>query len=136
MSMHDGLRSEQLEPGNYELRVRGDGVAEELIPFTIRLGEDTQVAVALRAGSRQRIVLAPPAGAVGPRDGTCTVRRGAELATVAYPRGAAGEPIAADVWLRPGTYSLTATLGGLRGAATFTVGDKEGEPLVVPMRMP
>jgi RNA polymerase sigma factor (sigma-70 family) len=134
MSRQDGLRSPLLAPGEYHLRVRGEGAVEQLLPFTIRSGEDTRIDVALQSGIRQRLDLAPPAGFVGPRSGECVLHRDAELATAAWPHGAAGQPIEAVVWLRPGSYSLAARLGDLRGAAAFRVGDREGEPVVVPMR--
>lgn len=44
------------------------------------------------------------------------------------------EQFAAEFWLAPGTYDVTATLGNLNGTATFTVGADPREPVTVTLR--
>ncbi|MBK8101003.1 MAG: sigma-70 family RNA polymerase sigma factor [Planctomycetes bacterium] len=130
----DGRRSEPLQAGDYQLWFRAEGVAAQMVPFSIRAGADTNVPIELRPGVPQRIVLTVPSGYLGRRRGECVIRTGDRLVTVVSPLGLGREPIAADIWLAPGTYAAAATLGGLHGSATFTVDDAAGSPVSVPMR--
>ena len=113
-------RSNALAQGDYLLMVRGRGVAEQCVSFTIRNGEDVVVDVELQQGIAQRVVCDVPAGTAVDDAVLVWIERGGApvaRAAVGYKRG---EP--AEVWLAPGDYTAVAELGTLRGSAAFTVG--------------
>lgn len=132
-----GLTSGPLDPGDYELAVFGAETAEQTVPFAVRAGEETQLELRLLPGVRQRIEIAPGAAPGGTADDRVhvVVRRDDELVRRReHHVRTDGRPCAAELWLAPGSYSLTATCGTAEAAARFTVGALEGPPVRVELR--
>ncbi|HZN40986.1 MAG TPA: sigma-70 family RNA polymerase sigma factor [Planctomycetota bacterium] len=111
-------RSDLLNAGDYVLLVRGENVAAHAIPFTIRSGEETVVAVKRTAGVRQRF--------------TFTGVKSFELR--AGGRHVASCETQESLWLAPGDYSLTARAGDTTATVSFTVAAVEGPPVHVEVR--
>jgi RNA polymerase sigma-70 factor (ECF subfamily) len=123
------MRSELLGPGAYRLLARGDGVAAQGLPFTIRDGEETSLTVKARAGVRQRVEFVP---ASAPSRGVeFEVRRDGELVLV---HNASLPSLACDVWLAPGRYTLSTRERTPARTTQLTVGEQEGSPLQVALR--
>ncbi|HEX5052842.1 MAG TPA: sigma-70 family RNA polymerase sigma factor [Planctomycetota bacterium] len=125
------LRSLPLNPGGYDLRVRGNGLAAQRLPFTIRDGEETEVHVVVEPGTSQRLRFEVPAGDAGPQWFVFEVRRGGEV--VLTGTSSRSSDFAAEHWLVPGDYEVVVTDYDLRGSARFTVGREPGPPVVVPV---
>jgi hypothetical protein len=119
------LHSDLIAPGDYTLFVRGEGIAAQAIPFSIRSDETTELAVARPEGVRQQLVFVPAAGA---ENSTVRfeVRRDGKLVQRALARGDGGQ-LENTVWLAPGDYELAATDGDAHVA--FTVATQEGAPV-------
>lgn len=124
------LVSEPLAPGEHRLVVSGKGAAAQSIPFTVRAGETTNVAVKLARGVRQAIAIAPPLLDPLPPWITVRVFRGGDILVITSIELRAGKPSTGEVCLSPGDYTIAA-MDGDRPLATasFTVGASEGAPL-------
>ncbi len=129
------LVSEPLPPGEHRLVVSGKGAAAQSIPFTVRAGESTDVAVKLQRGVRQAITIAPPVLDPMPPWIRVRVLRGSEVLNVTSIELRAGEPSTGEVCLSPGDYALAAMDGDRTLAtATFTVGEQQGPPVQLTLR--
>jgi hypothetical protein len=132
-----GLTSLLLAPGDYELSVFGSGTAEQTVPFSIRAGEESRFALRLVRGVRQRFAIAiaaatlPDGGSLSllVRHGEETVRRRSPDA----PRGADGKRTG-EVWLAPGSYTVTVSCGALSTTVPFAVRTEEGPAVQVELR--
>lgn len=120
-------RSELLAPGDYVLLVRGEGIATALVPFAVRAGAATEVAPVIAAGVRTRFRFERGGGG---GDRTLELRQGDELRAWAF---ASGNRADGEVFLAPGDYTVRVK-GSPRAAVAFTVGDREGAPVVVDLR--
>ena len=120
--------SELLPVGSYRLLVGGKAKAAQSIPFEIRAGETTRLDVRVRTGVRQQFDLELPAGVERPNGSLRILRRG-EVVANAWANREEGKPCTTETWLEPGDYSVSAKFGDLEGSATFTVGEREGEPV-------
>jgi len=127
--------SEQLPLGSYRLFVAGKTLAAQSIPFEIRAGETTAVDVRVRAGVRQQFEITLPATVKSP-SGSLRILRGSDPVANAWANRAEGKPCTAEVCLEFGDYTVVAKFGELEGSATFTVGDREGEPVRIAVPQP
>jgi hypothetical protein len=118
-------RSGLLNAGEYLLLVRGENVAAQAIPCTIRSGEETVVDVERIAGVRQRFtfVVADATTRITllevRANGRLVTKRDDELDTV---------------WLAPGSYTLHVRKGDATTAVPFTVAAAEGPPVRVELQ--
>lgn len=127
--------SEQLPVGSYRLFVSGKTQAAQSVPFEIRAGETTKVAVRLSAGVRQQFEITLPATAE--KSGvSLRILRGGDVVANAWGNRAEGKPSAAEASLAPGDYTVVANCGELEGSAAFTVGEQESEPVRIPRMEP
>lgn len=127
--------SELLPVGSYRLFTSGKTQAAQSIPFEIRAGETTKLDVRVRAGVRQRFDIVVPAKAE-PSWGSLRILRGADIVRNGSARREEGKPCTTEACLDPGDYTVTARFGELEGAATFTVGEREGEPVRIEVPHP
>lgn len=125
---HGKGTSEPLPVGNYRLLISGKTRANRAIPFEIRGGETTKLAVRLLAGVRQQFVITLPTKLERPQ-GSLRICRGGELEANAWARQEDGKPCTAEVLLEPGDYTVVAKFGELQGSAAFPVGEAEGAPV-------
>jgi len=132
---HGKGTSEPLPIGSYLLFTSGKTQAAQSIPFDIRPGATTKLDVRLRAGLRQRFEIALPATFKSP-SGSLRILRGSDRVANAWANRAEGKPCTAEACLEPGDYTVVAKFGELEGSATFTVGDREGEPVRIAMPQP
>jgi hypothetical protein len=128
------LRSQLLAPGDYLLLAQGEGVVAQLLPFTIAAGGETELTLARQPGVRQSIEFALAPGAARPPYVAFQVRSGSKLAAWLSARSQSDAPFRRDVWLAPGTYTLTTENCTLQTSVAFTVGDTEGPPLRLVVR--
>jgi len=128
------LQSELLAAGSYRLLVRGSGVAAQALPFAIRDGEVTQLDVRTTPGVRQRVEYEAAAGVQLPRWVGLEVRHAGTLVLTGTASAAAGRSFTAELWLAPGSYTLRASADQLTAIATFTLGEREGDPIRVELR--
>jgi hypothetical protein len=126
------LRSLPLNPGGYDLRVRGKGFAAQRLPFTIRDGEETELHVKAEPGTSQRLRFQVPGDAAPAEWFVFEVRRGGTV--VLTGTTSRGNDFAAEHWLAPGDYEVVVTDYDLRGSARFTVGREPGPLVVVSVR--
>jgi hypothetical protein len=124
-------RSRLLHPGEYVLLVRGENLTAQAIPFTIRDGEDTKLAVPPLAGVRQRFEFVASPGTELPRWVACDVRHDGKLVTICGPNQRDGDRIVMNLWLAPGSYTLATQLRERPSTASFVVGAQEGTPVGV-----
>jgi RNA polymerase sigma factor (sigma-70 family) len=127
------LHTSALNPGDYLLLVSGKGTAAQAVPFSIRAGEETTNTLQLQPGTSQRVECVMPTGFEPKGSVTLRVRRANTLVQRTWA-SVTQQPIAAELWLAPGTYDVTATVGALTGTATFTVGAEPREPVTVTLR--
>ena len=132
---HGKGTSESLPIGSYRLFVAGRTQAAQSIPFEIRAGETTKVDVRLRAGVHQRFEIALPAK-IEPSWGSLRILRGADRVANTWANREEGKPCTAEACLEPGDYTVAAKFGELEGSATFTVGEREGEPVRIAVPQP
>lgn len=132
VSQNVPLRSLPLSPGDYDLRVRGEGLAAQHLPFTIRDGEETELDVVVAPGTSQSLRFQVPAEDLAPEWFVFEVRR--EGVVVLTGTTSRSRDFAAEPWLAPGDYEVVVTDFVLRGSARFTVGREAGPPVHVPLR--
>lgn len=129
------LLSAPLAAGEHRLLVHGKNVAAQSIPFTVRAGETTKVAVKPAPGVRQRVELTTNALDPPPRFFDVRLHRGDELLFLSSFRPDAATRTTVDLCLPPGAFTLTATTDERELArTTFTVGATEGAPLRLALR--
>ncbi len=129
------LVSQKLAPGDHQLLVSGKTVAAQSIPFTVRTGEATQLAVKLAPGVRQRIEMASAILAPLPRGVSIRVHRGVQLIAYTGVSSEANQQATGEVCLPPGDYTLTAFDGDRQlASAAFSVGTTEAPPLRLELR--
>ena len=123
------LRSRMLVPGDYRLGVFGERIAAQAVPFTIRVGAETQVAIRLQAGTRQRIEVVLPEtlpGTLHDVEGiTLRAVRDGDLVSAWSLWSPDGKTATENLWLAPGNYTITASLAGHEGHAEFAVTGEE-----------
>jgi hypothetical protein len=128
-------RTPLLADGPYRLQVWGRGCAARVVPFTIVAGQRTAVEIAAVPCVRQRLELAvPDAVAVGP-GATLRVTAGDETLVDWWLPVPVGAPWTCELWLKPGTYRVTAA-GRLRGTAELRIGTTEAAAVRLEMRRP
>jgi RNA polymerase sigma factor (sigma-70 family) len=126
----DERDSARLPSGRYRLAVAGSGIAARLVPFEIRDGSDTQVAVDLAAGEPCELRLELPPGA-DRVVGTVTIRGHDDVVLQrAVWLGVEAQVVTAA--LAPGEYTaVVRSEAGHEGRATFTAG---GPPVTIALR--
>jgi hypothetical protein len=129
------VTSEPLPVGSYRLFVDGKTQAAQSMPFEIRAGETTKVDVRMHTGVRQQFDIALPEK-IEPPWGSLCIFRGADVVKNAGASREEGKPCTAEVCLEPGDYTVAARFGELEGSATFTVGEREGEPVRITVAQP
>ncbi|MEO6594312.1 MAG: sigma-70 family RNA polymerase sigma factor [Planctomycetota bacterium] len=123
------LVSEQLAPGNYRLLVSGTTAAQSL-PFVVRAGEMTELAVKLAPGVRQQLAVHPPTTSPVPAGVSVRVHRDGVLLSRTWIALPNGQPGSGELCLAPGNYDLTIVDGQRQfGSASFSIGTSEGPPL-------
>ncbi|HEX6811877.1 MAG TPA: sigma-70 family RNA polymerase sigma factor [Planctomycetota bacterium] len=129
-------RSELLGPGDYLLLVRGKGIADHVLPFTIRSGQETEIELHPVAGVRQRFEIVPAPGTQLPPSVSFAVRRDGKLIGYCSQERETqhADTRRAEVWLEPGDYVLTCTTEGREGTAAVTIGRDEGPPIRITIR--
>lgn len=133
-----GLTSTLLAPGDYELCVFGNCTAEQTVPFSIRANEETKFELRLSRGVRQRFEIAIAAAVSVPDGGSISllVNRGEDIVrrrSLGAPK-AAGSRRTGEVWITPGTYTVTASCGSLTTTVPFDVGIEEGPAVQVELQ--
>lgn len=127
-------RSMALQPGRYQVRLRGPGVIEDAHDVVVAEGETSHVEVSWRAGRQCRLVMqhAPRETAAwveivfAPGQGKPALCRRLVLRV--------GEPEMVDErWLPPGSYDLTVRLGDRTWSQKVRVDDLTGDPQVIRM---
>jgi hypothetical protein len=126
-------RSELLVPGDYLLRVGGKGIAAQVLPFTIRSGQETEIDVKPVAGVRQRFEFVPAQGTELPPWVIFRICRDGKLVGQCHQEDS-GEPRRGEAWLEPGDYVLTSAVEGREGTAAVTIGRDEGLPIRITLR--
>lgn len=124
-------RSELLAPGDYLLMIRGDGIAARTLPFAIRPGEATDLELRSARGVRQRVEVVPVRGREPERSVGIEIRRDGELVARNTARG---DPLACEVWLEPGRYTVGTHERTPPVRAELIVGATEGAPVRVELR--
>jgi RNA polymerase sigma factor (sigma-70 family) len=129
------LRSELLNPGEYRLLVRAEGIAAMALPFAIRDGEEAELEVRTVGGVRQRFEVRAAADTELPRFVSFRIERGGELVAMAETGPAGGSGVlTATAWLAPGSYTLTTVHGAAAQTMPFDVGTAEGDVVRVTLR--
>ncbi len=128
------LRSELLAPGNYRLLVCGEGVAARALPFSIEAGKDCKLEVGAAPGVRQRVEFTHVGGAELPRSIAFEVRRDGKLVLSARANEEPAGPLACEIWLASGKYSVATRDREPKCTVAFTVGSVEGPPVRLELR--
>jgi hypothetical protein len=124
-----------LKPGDYRLLVSGDGSAAQVLPFTIRGDQVTELAVRALPGVRQVIEFAEGAGPAQVPDWLgFEVRREGRLIARGDAHRQGQAPLRCELWLIGGTYTFTTLGRDPQASATFTVGSTEGPPVRIELR--
>ncbi|MEO6595822.1 MAG: sigma-70 family RNA polymerase sigma factor [Planctomycetota bacterium] len=118
------LRSELLAPGDYVLLARGEGLAAQGLPFSIRTEQETALEVQRPTGVRQTLEFA--GGTADERRLAFEVRREGRLVLWDSARTPAHDGLAHTIWLAPGSYTLSTRDREPRRSVAFTVGEVEG----------
>ncbi|HEX6812444.1 MAG TPA: carboxypeptidase regulatory-like domain-containing protein [Planctomycetota bacterium] len=126
-------RSELLAAGDYLLLVRAKGIGAQMLPFTIRSGQETAIDVKPVAGVRQRFEFVPAQGTELPPWVSFRIARDGKLVGQCIQEDS-GEPRRGEVWLEPGDYVLTSAVEGREGQAAVTIGQNEGPPVRITLR--
>lgn len=121
----DEWRSDPLAPGTYQLAVRGAGIAAMLVPFEIRPGETSALAVRLTPGHPARIRVD------GADRGQHTLVRiedsSGAMVVEEELRSLEGGAFGVDLSLAPSTYRVEVSRAGQRAEAPLIV-TPEGGP--------
>jgi RNA polymerase sigma-70 factor (ECF subfamily) len=134
-SEHGKGTSEPLPVGSYRLFADGKTLAAQSMPFEIRAGETTRVDVRMHKGVRQQFDIALPEK-IEPPWGSLRIFRGADVVRNEGASREEGKPCTVEVCLEPGDYTVAVKFGELEGSATFTVGEREGEPVRIVVQQP
>ena len=114
--------SAPLVPGHYRLSVSGVDIAARAVPFEVRASATTRLAVKLVAGYPRRIEVASPFDDDVTRSVQLVVRTSAGAIVLRSSRGVRGNgTVTVRCGFAPGDYTVSATCGGRRGAARFSV---------------
>jgi RNA polymerase sigma factor (sigma-70 family) len=128
------LRSDLIAPGDYALLAQGEGFVAQVLPFTIHAGSESALTVTRRPGVRQWIEFDLAPGGERPSYIPFEVRRGATLVALLSAAGKRGAPFRREVWLAPGSYTLSTKEREPLATAAFTVGATESSPVRVVVR--
>ena len=128
------LRSELLAPGEYLLLVRGKATAAQVLPFTIRAGQETGLELRPVAGVRQRFEFVAAPGTELPSWLNFDVRRDGRLIAFCSEDDGRQAVRTGEIWLEPGQYTLTSRTKGRQGTAKVVIGREEGPPLRITIR--
>jgi hypothetical protein len=109
--------------------VRGDGIAAQALPFAIRADAETELEVRTAPGIRQRVEFVPGTAPVQRID--FDVRRDGRLV---LRHSAFGDPPVRDLWLAPGSYTLSTREREPQSTAAFMVGSTEGKAVRIALR--
>lgn len=122
------LRTAALAAGQYGLSVAGEGVAQHVVPFSITVGQQTQIDVLPKAGVRQGFVI--EGGADRGADTAALVRvfRGDEFVAQVYCRAdPETDTRVGHAWLAQGSYRVEVERDGRRASTAFAVGEESGD---------
>lgn len=124
-----------LAPGDYRLRIAGEGLPVTNVPVSVTAGATTTVHVAVPRGVARAFQLAPPTAGM-PID--VTFRWTRDGASLQEYTSTLGESDLRGTWtLAPGAYELTCTDENGRTAATaFAVGAGDGLLPPIAVRLP
>lgn len=127
--------SELLRPGEYLLLACGAAVRSQALPFAVKADQPTELQLRTAPGVRQVIEFVRPVGAAElPGRVAFELRRDGRLMAWNTARRRAEGPLAGEVWLAPGSYSLATREREPRTTATFTVGEAESPPFRIELR--
>ncbi len=114
------LRTRQLVPGGYELRVRGGGLAASRTEFTIVEGKQIEAELELRPGIRVPIEVTVPSESPIPLLRLVIQSGGECLLDIRIPR-TEGRIYRYPIHLGPGDYAVSGTAEGFAGTMPLTV---------------
>jgi hypothetical protein len=129
------LKTGTLAPGPYSVLLWCDGCARELVPFTVRGGEDVALAAQLSPGVRLRLELDRADGAMVSRSTRYSLSRGDVVLADGNVLWQRAPPVPTpegrmpvELWLRPGEYRIDVSDAGAAARAQLAVGEREGPP--------
>lgn len=127
------IRSRALAQGNYLLLTTGTGFTALAVPFAIRPGETTTVAVDVQKATEQSFSITW-ADAKTSRGIALKVMRDDVVMARFWARVGEDGSAVASTCLLPGSYTISALMGEPAGSTSFTVGAVASSPVVVTLR--
>lgn len=130
----DGIKkSSPMLPGNYLLLASGKGVASTSKPFTVRVGEETQLACEVQKGVNQSIKVTRADGKKL-ESFSIHIRRGKTLIARVWARAQPDGSVVAQACLAPGSYMAVASRDELSGSANLSIGATPGTQASITLR--